>query len=208
MADANNITLRSDKTQFLTFEEMDLNLVQLKELITEFTFFVNTVFANHVDDFNQFRTDAQFLDLTATGEIDFSQGVNFRLPVWTTANRPVTDRSAIGFNSTLGEFEGWDGIRWAPVGGNIVNIDSTTDLDIYPTFVSNTTGTAKDIYVDNDKLKYNPAQGRIQFEAIIMPIALEQNLTIPSGFAGVLANKDISVGVELTVEPDAVLTIV
>lgn len=57
MANPNNIILRSEKGSFITFEEMDLNLIELRDLITEFNTFLTTSFSNVQSSFNQIQTD-------------------------------------------------------------------------------------------------------------------------------------------------------
>lgn len=56
MANPANITLRSVKGSFLTFEEMDLNMTELQNIINEYNSHVNTAYANHVTDFNALQS--------------------------------------------------------------------------------------------------------------------------------------------------------
>lgn len=57
MANPNNITLRSDKESPLTWEEMDLNMVELQNVITEFDQFTTTTYAAQQTQINDLTVD-------------------------------------------------------------------------------------------------------------------------------------------------------
>ena len=71
MANPNNITLRSEKGSFLTFEEMDLNLTELQNQIYEYNQFL-------VNDFNPLEADHNDLRLEWS---DYQVTINDRLDV-------------------------------------------------------------------------------------------------------------------------------
>lgn len=57
MANPNNISTRSEKGSYLTFEEMDLNLIELQNLINEYNSFLTTQYNPLNSTFNQIQTD-------------------------------------------------------------------------------------------------------------------------------------------------------
>lgn len=267
MADPNLITMRSDKNSFLLFEEMDSNLLQLKELITEFNVFVDNIFQNHVADFASFAYDyeqykttlnndllryakkneantftnsneftgtvvltgetiandltmvsgeinntpigqsnpstAHFTHLSATDSVLFNAARSLRLPIWSTATRPDAEASMIGFNTDTGEFEGHNGDEWASVGGSRIEVDSNTNANLYPIFVDSTSGTAKVVHVDDQKLKYNPQQAQLTSNWFITPTVVDSNSVIPAGFSTVTGDKELAPGVTVEIEPGA-----
>lgn len=309
MADPNNITLRSDKSSFLLFEEMDANLLELKDLILEFNTFVSVNFANHVSDFNQLvldftdyqtevaneflttvkldsfntftntnvfnsdvqlngnssatnlnisggsindtpigasvassakfttlesstisasggslnnvrigefvQSDAAFSNLSSLGSVLFDGADLLKLPIWTTLTRPSPGASTIGFNSDTGEFEGHNGIEWSSVGGSTIVSDSTTNSNLYPVFVDSSSGTAKEINVDENSFNYNPSLKQLTIgtpyasNGIFMHSAIiTQSVTIGPGTRGISTYITIADGVDVTVDDDGIWTIV
>lgn len=73
MANPANITLRSEKGSFLTFEEMDLNLVELQNLINEYETFTNSTYANHASDFNDLQTAYDQYVIDTNNRLDINE---------------------------------------------------------------------------------------------------------------------------------------
>ncbi len=276
MANPDNIVLRSDKDSFLLFEEMDQNLLELRDLITEFNAFVDNIFTNHVaafnglvsefeaykltvderflgtvnlDDFNVFTNSNIFesnvslngntvaenlqikkgsindapigtskpasgaftsltsTSLQSTGAISFQAADSLRLPIWTTLTRPPANSSMIGFNSDTGEFEGHNGVEWASVGGSRIEIDTNSNVNLYPLFVDSTSGTAKVVNVDDQNLTYNPKQAQLSTGWFLSKIDVTENTIIPDGYVAVTGMKRIADDVTVTVEDGAIWTI-
>ena len=55
--------------------------------------------------------------ITSAGDITCSGTGNLKVPTGTTAQRPTGATGAFRFNTTLTQFEGYDGSSWAKVGG-------------------------------------------------------------------------------------------
>ena len=77
MANPNNVTLRSEKGSFLSFEEMDLNLTELQNLINEYNAFTNNTYSNFVStqqnlntSFNQFMVDQNSFNTTLAQDVE------------------------------------------------------------------------------------------------------------------------------------------
>src|ERR1700691_4103676 len=69
-----------------------------------------------------------------------SGGTNFQLPainIWTTAMRPTSPALAVeGYNTTLGQYEYWNGASWVQFGAGgsgSVTLGGANQLAYYPT---------------------------------------------------------------------------
>jgi hypothetical protein len=57
--------------------------------------------------------------LTVSGNVFFTGTGSLKVPTGSTAQRPASpDRGMIRFNTTLGEWEGWDGAEWRSIGSD------------------------------------------------------------------------------------------
>jgi hypothetical protein len=57
--------------------------------------------------------------LTVAGDVLFTGVGAVKVPVGSTAQRPASpDRGMIRFNTTIGEWEGWDGAEWRSIGSD------------------------------------------------------------------------------------------
>ena len=77
MANPNNITLRSEKGQHLTFEEADLNFTELENIINEFETFLNTTYPNQQSQITALvnglsALDTEFENRMTTAEQDIA----------------------------------------------------------------------------------------------------------------------------------------
>ena len=54
---------------------------------------------------------------TFTGDVDFGTTTATKLPVGTTAQRPAGATGLVRFNTTINQYEGWDGTQWGPLAG-------------------------------------------------------------------------------------------
>jgi len=55
--------------------------------------------------------------LSISGDADFTGTGAIKVPVGTTAQRPTPTTGDLRFNSSITQFEGYDGANWSPVGG-------------------------------------------------------------------------------------------
>ena len=70
MANPDNITLRSEKGSYLTFEDMDLNLLELQNLIIEYTQFQANDYNPLVSDFNEIQTEWSDFQINIVGGLN------------------------------------------------------------------------------------------------------------------------------------------
>jgi len=73
VANPDNITLRSVKGSYLTFEDMDLNLLELQNQINEYTQFLTNNYNPLVTNFNQIQTDWSNFQLNIVGGLNAVQ---------------------------------------------------------------------------------------------------------------------------------------
>ena len=99
------------------------------------------------------------------------------IPNGTTAQRPTGAAGYLRFNSTTGEFEGYNGTAWASVGGAAIVNDTATATNVYPLFANATSGTAATVYTSNAKLLYKPSTGEFQASEIVASNGLFVNAT-------------------------------
>ena len=99
------------------------------------------------------------------------------IPVGTTGQRPTGAAGYLRFNSTTGEFEGYNGTAWASVGGAAISNDTTTSTNIYPISAAATSGTASTVYTSNAKFLYKPSTGELQASEMVATNGLFVNAT-------------------------------
>jgi len=105
-----------------------------------------------------------------------------------------------------------------PSSGTSITIsnDTSTATDVYPTFVSSTSGTASSLNTGNAKLLYRPSTGELKAE---VPVAqngifvnaqtIDTNYTIGAGFNGMSAGPvTVDSGITVTVSSGSVWTVV
>jgi hypothetical protein len=102
------------------------------------------------------------------------------IPVGTTGQRPTGAAGYLRFNSTTGEFEGYNGTAWASVGGAAISNDTTTSTNIYPISAAATSGTASTVYTSNAKFLYKPSTGELQASEMVATNGLLVNSTTVS----------------------------
>ena len=134
---------------------------------------------------------------TTKGDLIVSDGTdNVRLGVGADTFALVADSTAA------------TGVKWASVGASLtIANDTTTATNLYPTFLTATSGTATTLYTGNAKLLYKPSTGELTSPAHISSNGITINsttvstsYTIASGSAGVSAGPmTISSGVVVTV---------
>jgi hypothetical protein len=114
-----------------------------------------------------------------------------------------TDTYALVADSTTAT-----GVKWASVGASLtIANDTTTATNLYPTFLTATSGTAATLYTGNAKLLYKPSTGEFTAPAHISSNGITINsttvstsYTIASGNAGVSAGPmTVASGVVVTV---------
>lgn len=99
------------------------------------------------------------------------------IPVGTTGQRPTGAAGYLRFNSTTGEFEGYNGTAWASVGGAAISNDTSTTSNIYPISAAATSGTAATVYTSNAKFLYKPSTGELQASEMVATNGLFVNAT-------------------------------
>jgi hypothetical protein len=107
--------------------------------------------------------------LAASGDSSFNSTGALKISAGTTGQRPTGAVGKIRWNSTLSQYEGYDGANWTLLGGAVISNDTATATNLYPVFSSVTTGNASTLYTGNAKLLYKPSTGELQAS---VPVAL------------------------------------
>ena len=107
--------------------------------------------------------------LAASGDSSFTSTGALQISAGTTGQRPTGAVGKIRWNSTLSQYEGYDGANWTLLGGAVISNDTITATNLYPVYSSVTTGNASTLYTGNAKLLYKPSTG--EFQASV-PVAL------------------------------------
>lgn len=145
--------------------------------------------------------------LTATADSAFTSTGAVQLSSGTTAQRPTGAAGKLRFNTTTSEFEGYNGTTWSSVGGSAISNDTSTATDLYPAFLSSTTGTAANIYTSNAKLLYRPSTGELKVTAPIAANGIVLNAdSVTSNYTIATGTNGFSVG-PLTVASGVTLTV-
>ena len=145
---------------------------------------------------------------SSTGALTISKG--------TTAQRPTAASGMLRFNTDTTEFEGYNGTTWASVGGATISNDTSTATDLYPIFVSATSGTASTVKTGNANLLYKPSTGELKAQEMIAINSLfvgaatvATSYTIPSNYNAMSPGPTaVGSGVTVTVPSGSTWTIV
>jgi hypothetical protein len=142
----------------------------------------------------QWSTNLSIGSLTASADSTFNSTGAVQISAGTTGQRPTGAVGKIRWNSTLSQYEGYDGTNWTLLGGAVISNDTSTASNLYPTFSSVTSGNASTLYTGNAKLLYKPSTG--EFQASV-PVALNglvvnsqtvsASYTIPVGYSAMSA---------------------
>lgn len=141
------------------------------------------------------------------GNASFSSTGSVKIPVGTTAQRPTPAAGMLRFNDDTDEFEGYNGTAWASVGGSAISNDISTATDLYPSFLSATTGTAASIFTSNAKLLYKPSTGEFKSEVLVAQNGIVVNSqTIDTSYTIPAGSNAVSAG-PVTIDPAATVTV-
>lgn len=144
------------------------------------------------------------------GDSDNSNWVAFQAPATVSTNVTWTLPDADGTNGQVLSTNGSGTLSWATAsGGTSVSIsnDTSTASNLYPTFVSATTGTVSTIYTGNAKLLYKPSTGELQAD---VPVAgngiFVNNTTVATSYTIAAGYNGQSVG-PITVNSGVTVTV-
>lgn len=157
-----------------------------------------------------------FTSVTATLDSTFSSTGALQISAGTTAQRPTGAVGKIRWNSTLNQYEGFDGTNWTLLGGAVISNDTATASNLYPTFAGVTSGNVSTLYTGNAKLLYKPSTGELQSTALVASNGIVVNsatvssdYTVPSGSNAMSAGPiTVASGVTVTVSSGSVWTTV
>ena len=155
----------------------------------------------------QWSTNLSIGSLTASADSSFNSVGALKIPAGTTGDRPTGAVGKIRWNSTLTQYEGYDGTNWTLLGGAVISNDTSTASSLYPTFAGVTTGNASTLYTSNAKLLYKPSTGEFQASVpvasngiVVNSLTVATSYTIAAGFSGASAGP-------ITIASGAVITV-
>ena len=145
---------------------------------------------------------------TSTGALLISKG--------TTGQRTAGTAGQLRFNTTTAEFEGYNGASWASVGGSAISNDTSTANNLFPAFLSATTGTAASIFTSNAQYLFKPSTGELSVKVpranngiVVNSATISSNYTIAAGDNGMSAGPiTVNTGVTVTISSGSVWTVV
>jgi hypothetical protein len=122
----------------------------------------------------------------------------------------------VRWNTTLDQYEGYDGVNWTLLGGAVITNDTTTATNLYPTFAGVTSGNVSTLFTGDSKLLYKPSTGELQSSAlwasngfVVNAMLVSQNYTLPTGTNAMSAGPiEIDNGVTVTVPNGSTWTVV
>jgi len=136
--------------------------------------------------------------LTATLDSTFSSTGALTISKGTTGQQPGSPVTGmLRYNTTTFQFEGYSGSSpsWNPVGGSSIANDTTTASNLYPIFVTSTSGTALTVYTSNAKYLYKPSTGDLQSSQLVASNGIISNSsTVATSYIISTGNNSMSVG--------------
>jgi hypothetical protein len=150
---------------------------------------------------------ASVTTLTASQDSSFTSTGAVTIPVGTTAQRPAAAVGKIRWNTTLNQYEGYDGTNWTLLGGAVISNDTATATNVFPVFAGVTSGNVSTLFTGNAKLLYKPSTGELQSTALVASNGLvvnsatvSENYTIPTG-SNAMSSGPVTVngGVSVTI---------
>ena len=154
--------------------------------------------------------------VTASSDSTFSSTGALKISSGTTAQRPAGTAGQLRFNTSTSEFEGYNGSAWASVGGSAISNDTSTASNLYPIFVTATSGTALNVYTSNAKYLYNPSTGALQAPEMVANNGMlvhantvTSDYTVPDNYNVVSAGPiSVASGVTVTLPASSIWTVV
>jgi hypothetical protein len=132
--------------------------------------------------------------LAASGDSSFTSTGALQISAGTTGERPAGAVGKIRWNSTLSQYEGYNGSSWATLGGAALSNDTSTATNVYPVFANATSGAATTLYTGNAFLLYKPSTGELQARVpvasngiVVNSQTVATSYTIAAGFSGMSA---------------------
>ena len=145
--------------------------------------------------------------VTAATDSSFNSTGALKISAGTTGERPTGAVGKIRWNSTLSQYEGYDGANWTLLGGAVISNDTSTTSVRYPVFSSVTTGNASTLYTGNANLLYKPSTGDLTSTAMVSGNGITINATtVSASYTIQTGNNGFSVG-PMTVASGAVVTV-
>lgn len=133
--------------------------------------------------------------LTASQDSSFTSTGAVTISVGTTAQRPTGAVGKIRWNSSLNQYEGYDGTNWTLLGGAVITNDTSTATNLYPTFAGVTSGNVSTLFTGNAKLLYKPSTGELQSSALVASNGIVVNSkTVSSNYTIATGNNASSAG--------------
>lgn len=159
-----------------------------------------------------------FTDFTASGTASFTGTGAVKMAAGNTAQQPGTPTAGMfRFNTQTVKFEGYNGTAWGTVGGELpISNDTATSSNLYPAFLTATSGSATSLYTSNAKLLYKPSTGELQSTVlnatngiVVNSATVAIDYTIPTGSNAMSAGPvTISSGITVTVPSDSTWVVV
>lgn len=154
--------------------------------------------------------------LTASADSAFTSTGALQISAGTTAQRPTGAVGKIRWNSTLSQYEGFNGSSWSLLGGAVISNDTSTATNLYPTFAGVTSGNVSTLFTGNAKLLYKPSTGELQSTALVASNGLlvnsatvSESYSIPSGSNAMSTGPvTVATGVTVTVPTGSVWTVI
>ncbi len=151
---------------------------------------------------------------------DTDNGTNYvglKAPASIASDVTWTLPSTDGTNGQALVTNGSGTLSWTTAGGSVtISNDTSTSTNLYPTFVSSTSGTATTLNTGNAKLLYKPSTGELQSTALVATNGImlnantiAENYTIASTNNGLSAGPvTVNSGITVTVSSGSVWTVV
>jgi len=159
-----------------------------------------------------------FTNFSASGTATFTGTGAVKMASGNTSQQPGTPTAGMfRFNTQTVKFEGYNGTAWGTVGGELpISNDTSTASNLYPAFLTATSGSATSLYTSNAKLLYKPSTGELQSSVlnatngiVVNSATVSVDYTIPTGSNAMSAGPiTVASGITVTVPSDSTWVVV
>lgn len=155
-------------------------------------------------------SNVSFAALTATADSTFSSTGAVTVSKGTTGEQPSSPVTGmIRYNTSTNLFEGYSGASptWKSIGGSSISNDVASASNLYPIFVTSTSGVAENVYTSSPNYLFKPSTGELQSSVMTANQGFFQNTNTITQSYTVATNYNAMSAGPITVNSGVTVTV-